>query len=67
LASNSGGGAAKSSTVIGTLIYERGKLEKGGILVYLFFLSLHYPDYRFENISIFYLPLFTSKAKKKYS
>jgi hypothetical protein len=30
---------------------------------FFFFLSLHHPNIRFENILLFYLPLFNSVAK----
>jgi hypothetical protein len=33
---------------------------------FFIFLSLHHPNNPFENISILYLPLFTSVAKRKF-
>jgi hypothetical protein len=51
--------------VLVALMYERVKLRNSGkIGLFHFFLSLHYQNNRFENISIFYLPLFNLVAKK---
>ena len=51
--------------VLGTLIYEGIKLERGGRVVpFIFSLSFHHVNDRFENICIFSLPLFNSVAKK---
>ena len=56
----------RSFGVLGILINEGIKLrkrEKTGL--FNFFHSLHYPNNHFENISVFYLPLFNSVPKKK--
>ena len=66
LVNNWGGGWQNQPWVLGILINERVKLKKmEKIGLFNFFHSLHYPSNCFENISVFYLPLFNSVAKKK--
>jgi len=49
---------------------EKGKFDHASILLpvkgrfSLFFMSLRHPNNRLENISVLYLPLFNSVAKK---
>jgi hypothetical protein len=54
--------------VLGTSVYKGVKLERQGssvgTQVFHFFLSLHHPNNRLENISISYLPLLNLVAEK---
>jgi hypothetical protein len=61
-----GGGGQNRPWVLGILINEGVKLRKREkVGLFNFFHSLPYPNNRFENIYVFYLPLFNSIAQKK--
>jgi hypothetical protein len=57
-----GGGRQNRSCVLNLRRSQVKNKEKIGFV--LFFLSLHHPKTRFDNVSILCLPLFKSAAKK---
>jgi len=68
MTNNSGDGGKRRHNhpwVLGTLIYEGVGLKKRGKMgLFHFCLSIHYPNNRFENISVFLFATFQLCSQK---